>query len=33
MAKILTFADYHLGPRTYGSIDPETNLNTRELSM
>ena len=33
MAKILTFADYHLGTRTYGSIDPETNLNTRELSM
>jgi len=29
--KILCFADYHLGTKVYGRIDPITGLNTREL--
>lgn len=29
--KILCFADYHLGVRTHGKIDPTTGLNTREI--
>jgi len=29
--KILCFADYHLGVKTYGKLDPETGLNTREI--
>lgn len=29
--KILCFADYHLGVKTHGRIDPETGLNTREI--
>ena len=30
--KIATFADLHLGVTTYGSIDPETGLNTRVIN-
>lgn len=29
--KILSFADFHVGVKTYGKIDPETGLNTREI--
>lgn len=29
--KVLSFADYHLGVKTHGKIDPITGLNTREI--
>ena len=29
--KLLTFADFHLGVRTYGKLDHKTGLNTREV--
>lgn len=31
MIKVLSFADLHVGVKTYGKIDPITGLNTREL--